>query len=485
MNTKVVTAAEAGFRVTAEQLTPRDAVFVYDEFERHPSNIVAAYVFDPSADGAVSPSSEQVRAWVRDRLGCSKLFHRRLERMSGDIDLPYWVPDSGFDSSDHVRVSGPELLDWPDVRRQIGDIASTRMDLSRPPWEIHIFEQVVGFPGNSAVTIVVLKFHHSVGDGVATRELELMLFGGRGLPPSVPVVDGRAWSASAALIRAVGVLPYRCARFAGGLIRTRSAAKTVAARAAANAICEPIALRPATRFNRRVGPDLTFDLVAIPLRAVLDAKNAFAERITVNDLMLTVVSGALSTYLAEQDEAPTASLAAMVPISMRGIAQWNSVNQLCQMSVDLHTDSTDPLDRLREIRISAGHEKHRYADDAVIRKESRVQTSPAWLLRLAGWARSQRVFDDVETVPLTNTTISNVPPVSERLEFLGAPVVSVFGVLPIMDGDGLRHLITSQGEELVISYSVDSAMMPDPEHYGDLLVRAFHELSEAIGARRD
>ncbi|WP_227997411.1 wax ester/triacylglycerol synthase family O-acyltransferase [Nocardia australiensis] len=486
MSQKVVPAAEAaGLRVTAEQLTPRDAVFVYDEFERHPSNIVAAYVFDAAAAEATPTSSEQAYAWVRDRLGYSKLFHRRLERVPGDIDLPYWVPDREFDIRDHVTVGGPQLREWSEVRRRIAEIAATRMDLSRPPWGIHIFDQVAGYPGKSAVTVVVLGFHHSVGDGVATRELELKLFGGNDFPLPEPVIDDREWSAPAAVLRAVGVLPYRCVRFGAGLVRTRSAAKTVAARVAADEIREPIAHRPATRFNRRIGSGLAFDLVTIPMRSVLDAKTGSAERITVNDLMLTVVSGALATYLAEKGETPSASLAAMVPISMRGIAQWNSVNQLCQMSVDLHTDRTDPLERLHEIRLSAQREKRRYADSAVIRRESRMQTSPAWLLRLAGWARAQRVFDDADTVPLSNTTISNVPPTGDRLEFRGAPVVNAIGVLPIMDGDGLRHLITSQGDELVISFSADAEMLPDPEHYGELLVRSFQELAAALRARRD
>ncbi|MEV5652053.1 wax ester/triacylglycerol synthase family O-acyltransferase [Nocardia sp. NPDC052254] len=481
MTKKTVRAAGSGLRITAEQLAPRDAVFVYDEFDRHPSNIVAAYVFE-SPSGPISRA--QVRAWMRERLGCSPLFHRRLERLPGDLDLPYWVPDSEFDIDDHVTLEGRAPQSWPAVRDRMAEIAGARMDLTRPPWELHVFDGVTGFPDTSApVAVVVLKFHHSVGDGVATRELELKLFGTDGEhPPLLAVEDG--WSASGAAVRAAAVLPYRCARFVGGVLRTRAAAGTVRARVADDLLHEPESLRPATRFNSRITPALIFDLVTVPLSEVRAAKEAFTERVTINDLLLTVVAGALRTYLAERDEVPAATLAAMVPISMRGIAQWNSANQLCQMSVDLHTDLHDPVSRLRAIRGSAEREKQRYRDDAVIVREGRMQTSPSWLLRLAGWARSQRAFDQVDTVPLTNTTISNVPPVATRLEFLGAPAVTVFGVLPIMDGDGLRHLITSQGDQLVIAFSSDAAMLPDPQHYGDLLVRSLRELTAAIRAER-
>src|SRR5690606_1730549 len=108
--------------------------------------------------------------------------------------------------------------------------------------------------------------------------------------------------------------------------------------------------------------------------------------------------------------------------------------------VDLHTDIADPVDRLVAIRRSANRAKHRTADPAVLRADRLVETAPALLLRAAGWARAQRHFDGTDTVPMCNTTISNVPPVSDSLSFLGLPVARAVGALPILDGDGLRHL---------------------------------------------
>src|SRR5690606_8605555 len=122
------------------------------------------------------------------------------------------------------------------------------------------------------------------------------------------------------------------------------------------------------------------------------------------------VAGALADYLAEHDETPDGSLAAMVPMSMRGVADWDSRNRLTQMIVDLHTDIADPVDRLVAIRRSANRAKHRTADPAVLRANRLVETAPALLLRAAGWARAQRHFDGTDTVPMCNTTISNVPP---------------------------------------------------------------------------
>ncbi|WP_280467105.1 wax ester/triacylglycerol synthase family O-acyltransferase [Nocardia cyriacigeorgica] len=461
----------APLRVTAERLHPRDAVFVYDETDRHLSNIVAVYAFD--ASDADPLTTDQVLDWVQARLGHAKLFHRRLQRLPLDLDLPYRVPDPILDLRDHVTLTTPGT--WSDVRHAIAEITSTRMDLSRPPWEIHVMDrvrEVPGLPGET--TFVVLKFHHSVGDGVATRELELKLFGNAPLPPPAQL-DPR-WPTPATALRAADALTLGTLRFATGLHRTRS----TAAETLTHSIEQPLPHRPATRFNRPIHHPLTFDLVTIPLAEVLKAKANSPTRITLNDLMLAAISGALSTYLSEKDELPTDSLAAMVPMSMRPLTTWTSANQLVQMYVDLHTDIPDLVERLQAIHKSATAEKQRNSDSNVLRTESRVETSPSWLLRLAGWARSQRSFEAAETVPLVNTTISNVPPVATALEFCGRPVARIFGVLPTMDGDGLRHLITSQGDEIVISFSTDATMMPDPDHYSLLILDAFRAVARSL-----
>ncbi|MEU4434391.1 wax ester/triacylglycerol synthase family O-acyltransferase [Nocardia rhamnosiphila] len=474
-NSGVLATKKAKGIVAKEQLAPRDAVFVYDETERHPTNIVAVYVFD--ATGAEPVDTAALRDWARARLGFAPLFQRRLRRVPLDLDLPYWVPDPAFDIAEHV-VAGPSGADWDTVRARLAEITTARMDLTRPPWQIQVFDRVRAVPEiPGEATVVALKFHHSACDGVATRELELELFGGREAP-AAPTAN--RWSRSAAGLRAAALFPYRIGRFAMGLSRTRAANATARARIEAGLLHEPAPVRPATRFNRAIGPTVLIEQVFLPLPEVTALRDRSAERVTVNDVMLTVVSGALAAYLDEKGETPPEGLAAMVPMSMRGIAQWDSANQLCQMTVDLHTGHRDPRARLAAIRESVRRERRRNSDPAVLRHAARVETAPAWLLRVAGRARAHRSFTDLSSVPLHNTTISNVPPLGAGLTFRGAPVLRAFGVLPPMDGDGLRHLISAQGEEIVLTISVDKAMMPDPDRYRELLRESFRELVEAL-----
>ncbi|MGW5308769.1 wax ester/triacylglycerol synthase family O-acyltransferase [Nocardia thailandica] len=463
------------------RLSPRDAVFVYDETDRHLSNIAAFYVFGAESGEALAPA--EISAWLRARLGYAAFLNRRLRRVWGDLELPRWEVDPGFSVDDHLGFETPG--DWPAARARIAAIAATRLDLDRPPWRIQVLTGVRGVPGvRGAATIVVLLLHHSAGDGIATRELESRLFARPELPVSARrAAAGRTLPAPLVAARIAGSAGLGALRFADGLRRSKAAAEEVRARAASGDLHEPRASRPATRFNRATAGTPIFDMVTLPLADVRALRAGHPERVTVNDILLSTVAGALSAYLAERGERPAGSLAAMVPLSTRPVADWDSANRIAQLFVDLHTDIDDPVLRLHAVAESARREKRRGTDPAVLRREARVETAPPWLLRLAGWARAQRDFTAGETIPYANTTISNVPPAADALELCGAPLIRAQGVLPPLDGDALRHLISSQGGELVITFSSYDAILPDPAHYADLLRASFDELAAAIATR--
>ena len=78
-----------------------------------------------------------------------------------------------------------------------------------------------------------------------------------------------------------------------------------------------------------------------------------------------------------------------------------------------------------------------------------------------------------------NTTVTNVPGPREPLSFAGASLVMLFAMLPVFDGAGLMHSVSSYVDHFMVSITADREMMPDPAFYADCIVSSHDELSDA------
>lgn len=469
------------------QLAPQDAEFVYHEIDGHISNSTGIYLFDTTDEAAPITQAEAIE-WMRERLGYSGVFTRRLRHVPLALDYPFWVPDPTLDLAKHVIVEPVDGPGWDALRHHIARFSGKPLDLTRPPWQLHFLTDVTGIEGlPDRMTVAVLRCHHSAGDGLAARDLALRVFGRSDTHPPVPSASGD-WFAPVEFVKAIARFPRRWNNFRRGLVTTRAAADRVTEQVRAGTIVKPAPRRPATRFNQALTPDLTFDVVSFPPADIRAVQTAI-EGVTFNDVLLATVSGALSAYLTEKNETPTASLAAVVPMSLRGTRPGvadqpieNRANHLALMTVDLHTDIADPVERLRAVSTSVRGEKQRHRNPDVQVASSRIETSPAWLLLLV--SRLMRLRKQPEgTVETVNTMVSNIPWTGDDLILRDAPLARSFGILGIIDKVGLRHLIVSHhGDEIEISFCTDSAMMPDTDRYRTLLVESFRSLVEGAAA---
>ncbi|MDV8069820.1 wax ester/triacylglycerol synthase family O-acyltransferase [Rhodococcus sp. IEGM 1366] len=460
------------------QLGPRDAEFIYNESEGHLSHMVCAYFFDTAGHPLADMTHADAVGWISERFGYWPLFTSRVQRVPLDLDYPYWVPAPDFDVDDHVRVHKASGPGWAPVRALLGKSLSAPMDLTRPPWELEVMTGISGIddlPGD--LTLIMLKTHHSAGDGLEIRNLTNRLFSGPAKPKSsaresgLPLVEMMG--------RSVLGFPGQLIRFGKGLSATKVAAEEITQAEESGELAKYVADRPPTRFNHVLEGDLALEFVTLD-GADIKAIRAAVPGVTVNDIFLTVVAGALEKYLEEKDERPERPLAAMVPRSMRQIAEWESANQLALLTVDLHSDVADPVEKLTRIRDSAQVAKERSSHLAVRKFSTRIETSPAPLLRLTGLARRLNKLNTDREV-MQHTTISNVPVTIDGNVFDGAPAVAVLGGQAPVDGDVLRHfLIAAAGGALTLNVIVARGAMPDPEHYVVLLRESFDELRQAV-----
>ena len=103
---------------------------------------------------------------------------------------------------------------------------------------------------------------------------------------------------------------------------------------------------PRTRFNGTISPHRVIDGVEFKLSDIKSMR-PLSEGATVNDIVLSIVGGAMRGYLNAKDELPDETLSAMAPISVRDEKEKNTMgNQVSAMP----RSSWHPCRRRRQAR---------------------------------------------------------------------------------------------------------------------------------------
>ena len=246
-------------------------------------------------------------------------------------------------------------------------------------WEVYVIEGLDNVdgppPGSFALYI---KFHHALFDGEAATEVTRAL---HSLTPDAPEdFDGPTpvryaerdpspfEVCSRALVHNVVGLPKLSAfvlRTTAGLVRTgaKAAARNPAAvKAGVAALLKgdlssllPIKA-PATRFSGPVSAHRVFEAVGLSMDAIRTIRQQLPG-VTVNDVFMSVVGGALRRYLAAKNELPATSMLAAVPMSLRGTDKTGEGNQVGFTLMSVHSDVADPVERLEAAKQSGAAAK--------------------------------------------------------------------------------------------------------------------------------
>ncbi|MGZ8765414.1 MAG: wax ester/triacylglycerol synthase family O-acyltransferase, partial [Acidimicrobiia bacterium] len=358
----------------------------------------------------------------------------------------------------HVRRCslGPRV-DAAALAAFASSLDETPLDPNRPLWEMHVVEGLDD--GNIAV---VAKLHHALMDGMAGMGFMASLFSfapeAPEPPPRVPREAERPPGQLALLAGALpslARLPVRAAR--AGLGALVGMARTGWLLAGAPGPLPNPATAPRTVFNvvasgRR---DVAYTSLALDdMRAV---KQAFG--VTVNDVVLAVVSGALRAYLAQRGTLPDRPLVAAVPVALRGDDDTDRANAVSLMFTSLATDVEHPGERLRAV-----HDATRAA------KQLHEAIGPEFLPGLSGvappfaLATIARLYGAalVGWLPVAcHALISNVagPPVP--MYFAGARVVALYPLGPLFPGIGLNVTVVSCEDSVGFGAVVCPDAVPD------------------------
>ena len=473
------------------QLGILDAAFINLEQTNTPQHVGGLGIYDPSTAPGGFVRFKDVIASFERRLGKMPLFRTRIVEVPGGLDRPYWVKDANFDVEFHLRhIALPEPGDWRQLCIQVARLHSRPLDMSRPLWEAYIIEGLDNIPNLPTGSFAVYtKMHHALVDGAGGSAFMTAL---HDLQPSPAADDDKEDegprlvdtnpSVAELLSRASVNSVKNTLQLVRGTAKNTLAIGKYALDIRRKQIPAPDVSAPKTILNRAVGPHRVFDAAEFPLDGFKQIKNAAG--VTLNDVALGVIGGALQRYLQSRGEAPAeGSLAAAIPLNMRTRRDMTEDNnQVGSVFAALHTDISDPLDRLRAIRESTEEAKVSGEESPMVDAMKLAGVfSPALTRAAAGfWARNELS----RFIPMNvSTCISNVAGPDFPLYCAGARMVDYYGLGVLTPGMGIFHLVFSYYGNVSLSVLADRDIMPDPENYHDFLVESYREIYLAVVGR--
>jgi WS/DGAT/MGAT family acyltransferase len=234
---------------------------------------------------------------------------------------------------------------------------------------------------------------------------------------------------------------------------------------------------PRSRFDQPASHNRVFEGRLFTLEEFKALKNAAG--VTLNDIAVALVSGAMRKYLLAHNELPSRTLLATMPVNMRARGgDTTQNNPVGSMQAALHTDIEDPRERVAAIRqsIDAG--------------KMWIETPLVSIMNVAGVlppAVAKPLWRTYVRNKLTrflplgqSTVITNVPGPPFPIYCAGARMHCMYPLGLVNPGLGLFHAVFSYGGKVSVSVLADRSQMPDPEFYRACLDAAWGELNEAF-----
>ncbi|MET8763167.1 wax ester/triacylglycerol synthase domain-containing protein [Lentzea sp. NPDC004782] len=370
-----------------------------------------------------------VEALLADRVRTVPRLRRRLVTTPFGCGRPIWIDDAAFDIARHVsRTTCPAPGDEAALLNLASALVIRPLPRSAPLWSATL---VTGLAEGRAALILV--FHHVLSDGIG------------GLAVLANLVDGAPHAETTPF---PAPPPSRRELAADAWLRPpRRVSLPRLQWPARGSRCS---------LNRPTGPRRQQAIVHTSVSRLRTAAHRCAG--TVNDALLTAVTGALHTVLTKRGD-HVDELIVSIPVSTRRATTAAHLgNSTGVMPVALPTGG-DPSSRLT--RIAAITRSH---------KQSAVSAAPVFralkVLGMANWFMNHQ--------RMVHTVVTNVHGPDHPMRLGGAPVI---GLIPLSATTGN---VTVAFAALSYSDAFTVTVVADPDQVPDLA-----ELTEALRAELD
>lgn len=418
-------------------------------------------------------------------------YPRFVQCVVEDLTGAHWVDDPEFDIDRHLVLE--TLAHTRGARAQtalqnrLAQLTMEPLDRHHPLWQIHL---VADYRGGSALLV---RIHHCIADGMALIAVMQSLADG-GAPPPVSKPQARhggmlgaeEWLADT-LIRPFTEMTVKALQMAGdnavrsvdfwldpqkgmehGLQGSVDVAKLglhVAQDMAA------LALMPDDSPTRLKGEPGQRKRVAWCAPLPLDAVKAVSRALdcSVNDVLLSCVTGALGGYLRDHgDTTRGKEIRAMVPVNLRPLQDaYKLGNHFGLVPVVLPIGLENPIERTYEVR-----SRMRALKGSTQPLMAYGMLAIAGLLVKPAQDALLGLFSRKTTAVMTN-----VPGPQEKLQLCGSTLEESLFWVPQTGTVGLGVSILSYGGGVQFGVVSDAGLCPDPQNIIDRFAPEFEALT--------
>jgi len=388
-----------------------------------------------------------------------------------------WVDDTHFSLDYHIRHTAlPKPGDESQLKKLSSRVMAQQLDRKRPLWETWVVE---GLEGGDRFAMIS-KIHHCMIDGASGVDLAQIQFS---MSPEVPAskpaprflprpAPSGTELARDELARWL-TLPLRALRgfreFSAAtddlrselLVRARALLDTLGMASGASE----------TPMNGELGPHRAFDWLRVPLAEMKAMRKALD--CTINDVVLTIVTGAVREYLITRGVRPEViEFRVGAPVSMRNEEERGRLgNRVSSWILPLPIAESDP-----RVQLAAIHAETRRL------KESRRALGVEMMMKVAEYTPSNLLTLGARSIsgPI-NTIVTNVPGPQFPLYFHGAKLLALYPQVPLLENLGIGIALASYNGTVHWGFNADPDILPDLDTFVSLVRSAYDGVARAAG----
>ncbi len=379
----------------------------------------------------------------------------------------WWEEDKDFEITSHIRLTAlPGKAGKAELQELVSELASTPLDKTKPLWQFHLVENYERGP------VVISRIHHAYADGIALVQVLLSLTEDSA-EKSEREVEQEHWKRQRA--QESNIFKRLMAPAKEGLEAVTHVSQKVAEEAlhllshpheavdyagVAGEILSELATAvlleddPPSRFKGKLGVRKN-TAWAEPLD--LEEVKAVGKALgcTVNDVLISVMTGALHRYLVACGDDPSElAIRATVPVNLRPLEHARDLgNHFGLVFLDLPVYEDNPLRRTYHI-----------SEFMAALKQSKQAVMSFGLLAALGLGPSALQKPALELFSRkASLVLTNVPGPQQPLYLAGSKLKEMMFWVPQTGSVGMGISILSYCGQVFCGMISDHRLVPDPQ----------------------